>query len=349
MRVLVVANAGPAPGGHRIQALATTHALKDLGVDVSFTNSLDARPDGYDIVHAFGVPREGIRAARRAGALVVVSPIWWSAAYQLSGPPATPSSRLAGAVRVGASVTRNGIWKTARRLVHRLEESALMFESADMLLPNSTLEARQIRQDLEVTTPMHVVPNAVDPDLFSPPAEDSRRRGVLYVGRLEPHKNQLGLIRELNGSGIPLMIVGPEHPHHADYAAKCRREADCQATFLRPRDQKELAELYRGAAVHAMPSWFETTGLSSLEAGATGATVVTTNRGYASEYFEDLATYCDPAVHGSIRSAVMGALESTLSSALRDRIVERYTWRHAAVETSAAYLSALGWKVPADS
>jgi glycosyltransferase involved in cell wall biosynthesis len=340
LRVLVVSNVGPVAGGHRVQALSTANALKSLGVEVSFTTDVGEDGRGYDVMHAFNAPRSTLRAARRAGAVVVVSPIWWSADYQLLGP-GRGNRRPARAIFIGSSVVRRGGWQTARRVVARIEEAAMVFECADLLLPNSTLEAQQISDDLNVTTPMHIVPNAVDAELFSPPPAQGDRSGVLYVARLEPHKNQLALIRALNGSGIPLTLVGPNHSHHPGYAERCRREADENVTFLGPRDHEALVDLYRRAAVHAMPSWFETTGLSSLEAAATGAAIVTTNRGFASEYFGDLATYCDPGVRGSIRKAVEKALSAPAPEALRRRILQRYTWEHAARETYAGYLTAL--------
>ena len=206
---------------------------------------------------------------------------------------------------------------------------------------SSDLEARQIRSDLAVSTPMHVVPNAVDHRWFTP-TEGSERHGVAYVGRIEPHKNQLGLIRELRGTGIHLVIAGPPHPHHASYEAECRTAADETVTFDPGGGPAEVRDIYRRAAVHVLPSWFETTGLVSLEAAATGCGVVTTNRGYVRDYFEDLVAYCDPGKRGSIRGAVESALQHGASSALRERILQNFTWDHTARATLRAYEVALG-------
>ena len=129
---------------------------------------------------------------------------------------------------------------------------------------------------------------------FTPPEESTHRAGVAYVGRIEPHKNQLGLIRELRGTGIAVVLAGPSHPHHAKYAERCRKEADAFVTFSSRRRRAGSARGLSRAAVHVLPSWFETTGLVSLEAAATGCAVVTTNRGYVKEYFGDLVFYCDP-------------------------------------------------------
>jgi glycosyltransferase involved in cell wall biosynthesis len=223
---------------------------------------------------------------------------------------------------------------------------ALTFELADLLLPNSKLEAHQIKIDLGVTTPMHVVPNAIDVRMFTPPTLNTRRAGVLCVGRVEPHKNQLGLIDALRGSGVPLTIAGFRHPDHADYVQKCRQHADDSVDFMFDANRDNLVALYRSAAVHVLPSWFETTGLSSLEAAATGCAVVTTNRGFAREYFEDLALYCDPGSPRSIRQAVERALAEGPHAGLRERVVGRYTWDEAARQTVEGYRLALETRPP---
>lgn len=333
------------PGGHRVQATKTAEALRVAGAQVDVatpgrTGWITARhvASQYDVVHAFRVPLEALRLVRQAGVPLVLTPIWWSAEY-VHGDT-LPRLRWRRAIltgRVLPSMLLRGPQVALEILRRRVEELARSFELADLLLPNSDLEADQIRTDTGVTTPMHVVPNGVDAELFSPPAQGAHRAGVLCVGRLEPHKNQLGLIRSLRGTGIDVRIIGPEHPHHAAYAAACRSAADGHIQIIAGVPHEELPDLYRSAAVHVLPSWFETTGLSSLEAAAAGCSVVTTNRGYAREYFLDLAHYCDPGARRSIRDAVYRALEKAPSGELRRRVLENFTWEHVARATLDAY------------
>jgi glycosyltransferase involved in cell wall biosynthesis len=93
--------------------------------------------------------------------------------------------------------------------------------------------------------------------------------------------------------------------------------------------------------VHILPSWFETTGLSSLEAAAMGCNVVITNRGDAKEYFKSEAWYCDPDSPQSIYDAVEAAAGSVFNEALRIRIHENYTWKTAAALTFNVYKETL--------
>lgn len=100
--------------------------------------------------------------------------------------------------------------------------------------------------------------------------------------------------------------------------------------------------LYRQARVHALPTFYETTGLVSLEAALSGCAVVTTNRGHAQEYFGDFAWYCNPDDLTSIREAVLSALDSDASHELAALIESRFTWQHTATATLSAYRSLLG-------
>lgn len=336
LRILVVSDEAIS-GGHLVQASSTVAALRRRGIDVTSTSDPSVSFDGYDVVHSFGMSRERLRAARLAGAAVVVTPIWWQygAAQSRLARAAASGIRLA---RLGASVARRGVVETAARVRGHFEGSALAFELADLLLPNSRGEADRLREELSLTVPMHVVPNGVDAELFVPPKEGTERSGVVCVARLEPHKNQLALIKELSGTGIKLTLVGDEHPHHRAYAARCRAAADHNVMFLPAMPQDELVSVYQQAAVHVLPSWFETTGLASLEAAATGCAVVTTSRGYAAEYFGNLAVYCDPQRRRSIGVAVSDALSREPPPALRRHVASLYTWDHTAEATLQAYL-----------
>jgi glycosyltransferase involved in cell wall biosynthesis len=56
--------------------------------------------------------------------------------------------------------------------------------------------------------------------------------------------------------------------------------------------------------VHVLASWFETTGLVSLEAAMMDCNVVVTKKGDTVEYFSDMAYYCEPDDINSIRNAI---------------------------------------------
>ena len=304
MKVLMwmAAGGGEVPGGHQVQLEKTAEALRHAGVAVQTAVADEFCGDDVDLVHGFGLSESQIIDAKHHKLPVALSPIYCSRAYPRRLVRSDSWRRYAVTVarqQAGHAATLARLrkpWYTALRA---------RYEAVDMLLPNSHGEAGALRRELGVRTPIRVVPNGVDAGQWRLEAPERPRDYVAYVGRIDPHKNQLGLIHALRESGFPLIVAGPTHPHHAAYEQRCRAAARGQPVeFLPAVAGDELRAVYYGARVHAMPSFFETTGLASLEAGMSGCAVVSTREGWAREYFGDLATYCRPASRRSIRSAV---------------------------------------------
>ena len=298
--------------------------------------------EDVDLVHGFDLRASHVREARSRGLPVCLSPIYWSKAYRFESvryhglvPESLHRARMVTILALAALRGRHVA--KAEALVSWTIETRALYESVDLLLPNSGLEAEELRRELGVTTPVRVIPNGVDPDRFRMPGDGLRREGILYVGRIEPHKNQLGLIEATRGLNSTLTLVGVDHPDHKDYALRVRRAGGRGVRILGYVPDARLPELYSRAQIHAIPSRFETTGLVSLEAALCGCNIVTTRAGYAREYFEDDAWYCDPYDPHSIREAVVAALSAPPPESLRKRILARYTWEQTALETADAY------------
>ena len=341
------------PGGHRVQLDQTARFLRELGVDAQVSFASHVNVAEFDLIHGFGLPPIWMRRCRQARVPVVLSPIYWARAYTTGQDRAYVGraealQNLMNRVRQGAGLARAALMNRASEACEvknqPLTNLRVIYEMADLLLPNSQLEADAIVADLEVTTPQHPVPNSVDVEQFELPdaTATAERSYVLCAGRIEPHKNQLGLIRAWDKTLPPLQIVGKAHPHHDDYHQKCQREAAAKNIEMLPGvPHDELPALYQNARVHVLPTWFETTGLVSLEAALCGCNIVTTSRGFAREYFEDLAWYCDPARPETIRQAVKGAWQTPFRAALRERVIDHYSWRHTAKATLEGYQMAL--------
>jgi glycosyltransferase involved in cell wall biosynthesis len=154
-------------------------------------------------------------------------------------------------------------------------------------------------------------------------------------------KNQHMLIEAANKLNYPLEIIGQSPPNHSAYYDYCRSIAGPLVTFTGHMPQEELIERYATAKVHALPSWFETTGLSSLEAAAMGCQIVAGKGGDVKDYFQDMAWYCDPMKPESIRDALQQAMQAPERSSLREHILKKFTWERAAEETFNAYKTAL--------
>jgi len=217
-----------------------------------------------------------------------------------------------------------------------------IIRNARMLLPNSHSEYYRLRANYGVDKVYKVIPNAIDPSLFNNDGEHVLRNDslIICVGRIEGRKNQSNLIKALNGTKYQLLIIGSPSPNQMKYYKKCKEIAEQNVTFIENISQEGLMEYYKRAKVHVLPSWFETTGLSSLEAAAMGCNIVITDKGDTREYFEDYAYYCDPASPESIYDAVEKAANNDFNKELQNKIFSRYIWSQTAQLTIEAYKEA---------
>lgn len=367
MKVLFIARASlyKNRGGDTIQLHKTAEWLGKLGVmvDIRLADE-DIDYAGFDLIHFFNLmrPADILRHAGASGKPYVVSPLFvdysesdkrtrkglvkWI--LRLFSPDRIEYLKvIARRLLNGERVASPGYWWHGQRgSVRRIVRGAAM------LLPNSINEYHRLQRRFGVNCRYQVIPNAIDPDLFRLTGAETfeltgpdtgRERGlVLCAARIEGIKNQLNLIHAVNGSGLRLILIGAAAVNQRSYYEKCRKAAGPAVTFMDAVPHEQLAAYYRKAQVHALPSWFETTGLSSLEAAAMGCSLVITDKGDTKEYFGDQAVYCDPGSPASIRKALEKAVMDGPSPALREKILAQYSWEHTAIATRQAYRAILG-------
>jgi glycosyltransferase involved in cell wall biosynthesis len=339
-------------GGDTTQLLNTAAGLRRLGidVDVKLTNEkMDYGP--YDLLHFFNIirPADILKHIRLSGKPYVVSTIFVDYSefdklarkglsrflFRLLSRDGIEYLKVIARALLGNEKIASPTYllRGQRRSIRRI------IRGASLLLPNSVSEYERLRRHYGIAQNYRMIPNAVDPAVFSPRVpQPAREEGlVLCVGRIEGLKNQLNLIRALKCSPYHLLIIGSAATNQQGYYELCRREAGPSVTFLEGLPQEALADHYARAKVHVLPSWFETTGLSTLEAAAMGCAIVITKKGDQQEYFGDHAFYCDPADPGTILAAVERAMQAQPDGALQRKIRSDYTWQQAAERTAAAY------------
>ncbi len=342
------------PGGDTMQINKTAEALRQLGVkvDIGLLGESYEYAD-YDLVHLFNiiVPEQIERVVRKLPIPYVVSTIFVDyGEYEnrsRSGLLGTITRHLPPSfIEYGKAVIKallNRRLPNLRFLFSGFDSSvARIARGAAILLPNSQSEMRRFSERFAVTPPYHVVPNGVDVQLFQPVEGIMRDDSlVLCIARIEGLKNQLNLIRAIKGTGLKLKLVGNAAPNHQAYYAACVAEAGDEVEFIPHVDQPELVQLLSRAKVHVLPSWFETTGLVSLEAALMGCNIVVSNRGDVREYLGEHVHYCEPDSIASIRTAIITATQADSSDELSRLIRERYSWQRAAEETLWAYRQVL--------
>lgn len=324
-----------APGGGEVQLQATTQALCGVGIDAVLWRPWEQPLEEFQLLHVFGSAAEHlplVHAAKKLGLRVALSTIAW---YDLACSWREPGLRKFSASAkflLRAACPWIPAWR--RRLYH----------AVDLLLPNSQAEAEQLQRYFGVpSSKIVVVPNGAD-ERFAAPANEPlpevpHENYVLYAGRIESRKNQLGFLRAMRGSGIPLVIVGDVVPGYEDYFKACQQAADESVTFLGriPHGDRRLESLYARAGALCLASWFETPGLVALEAGMSGVPLVLPIAGAAPEYFGELAQYVHSNDRRGIRAAVERALARGRDAALADLVRRNFTWSTTAQRTGEAY------------
>lgn len=116
------------------------------------------------------------------------------------------------------------------------------------------------------------LPNAVDVKAFAP--QFSPGDYVLYAGRLSKEKGLLTLLQAINGTGVPLRVVG-NGPLRAEVEQFVQQHSIPLVQFEGYRSGEELASLYRNAAFLVLPSeCYENAPMTLLEAFAYGKPVL---------------------------------------------------------------------------
>jgi len=327
-----------APGGGEVQMLSLAQALPEVDVDARPWRPWEDDLGEAHCLHLFGsLPQHLplVAAAQRHGLRVVLSPITWFALDCCWGEPRPLVRRVASCARFLARAACPALPSWRRRL----------YQAADLLMPNSQAAARQLIRYFGVPCEkLRVVPNGADvrfaqgdPDLFC--RRFGVRRFVLAPGRIEPRKNQLGLLRALRGSGVPVVILGDTVPGHEAYYQACRRAADPSVRFLGRLEHADplLASAYAAAGCVVLASWFETPGLVALEAAMTGTPLVLPEGGCAREYFGPHADYVYADDLPAIRTSVLAALKRRRSRELAHHVQQYFSWHAAARITRKAY------------
>lgn len=355
MKVLFIArpNLFTARGGDTVQIEATSLYLRQLGVEVVISNDQqDNSAQNFDLIHYFNLidPEDIIGYLAKFEQPKLLSTIY----LKYDEYDSKHRGGLIGFLGLFFSYEAVEYFKTIAKLIFKGEKLSSykyllwghkgsmkrILRQVDYLLPNSFSELMRVESDFKLSLPYTIVTNAFDRFTYVP-RNVTKEDIVLCVARFEGNKNQINLIKAANKFGFKLILVGKASPNQKVYFSKCKKIAKNNVEFLGYVSQEELCSLYAKAKVHVLPSWFETTGLSSLEAAAMGCNIVVTDKGDVREYFGDLAYYCDPESPDSIANAIELAMKSPVNKALQDKVLKEYTWEKAAEQTLQAYKKVL--------
>jgi glycosyltransferase involved in cell wall biosynthesis len=305
------------PGGGEVQLTECRNALQRAGHEVLLYNQWEPQFD-VDVVHSFSVQASTMHFCdyvKGRNLPLAISPIIW----------------------LGKDIHN-----------YAMTEMGHLFYIADALLPNSRAEAERINAHFGTSMEkMHPVVNGVDarffeladPGLFREEYANivGESPFLLYVGNIEHRKNQLQLIRAAKGMDAPVLLFG--RIRDETYWQQCEKELPSNVHYLGAiefaSDLQRSA--YAACSAFVLPSRLETPGLAALEAAACGAPLCITQEGCTREYFGEHAVYVDPDDVQSIHAGMASVLSRRRSGALRQHILDNYTWDISAAQLVAAY------------
>jgi glycosyltransferase involved in cell wall biosynthesis len=353
-----------APGGDLVQMEKTREYLQKQGIQVDISLEFEPNLEGYDLVHLFNLmePQDiylQMKNAKRQGKTVVLSTIYGlytEFERKARGGLFQKVANVLSPYQIGYVKTlvkhysekrmHKGVYKMLLRGYYGLMKEIV--DNTTVFLPNSHSEMRRVAGEFGLVNPHYFsIPNAIDKEVFGTPPDiadgkyNQFKDCILCAARIEGRKSTLSLVKAMKNLPYELILVGKESTNQKAFVEQVHAEAGKNVHFLGAVPHEELRELYAVAKVHALVSWMETPGLSSLEAAAMGCNIVVTEKGDTRDYFGDYAYYCEPDDVSSIIHAIEAAYTNPANPELRKHVLENYTWEITAAETIKAYKAAI--------
>lgn len=341
-------NASATNGGDLVHLLKIKENLERLGIEVVATSDDNFDTDGFDLVHlsnltlADDIYRK-CQQVKKGKTLIIVSTIYWNKDLYLLN---NSNRKIKIAKKIlGKSLLRlimanrwlySNTWRKQRRVL----------KMADLIIVSSREELRLLQNDFKIKIKnCQIIPPGVDVESIKNANGGGfiKKYGIkdfiLCIGRIEDLKNQLALIKICGQKQLSLVLIGDANITQTEYFDLCQQAANQYDNifFLPFMPQTELFSAYAAAKLLVAPSWFESFGLASWEAAASGVNVVSTSNCPLREYLGDSISYCDPVDANSIEIAINKGLSNKPNRGRVDQVLEKYNWQNVSKKTLLAY------------
>ena len=129
---------------------------------------------------------------------------------------------------------------------------------------------------------------------------------VLNVGTIEERKNLLNIVKAVNGTEIPLVVIGKK----TKYFNKVQKFIEKnkllnQVIFLENVSMEDLAAIYKLSKIFVYPSFFEGFGIPVIEALFSGTAVITGNTSSLPEAGGPESLYVNPYQMEDLKSKIL--------------------------------------------
>lgn len=336
-------------GGDTFQALKTKEYLEkyeDVSIDISHTvDNIDLSK--YEIIHIFNIQivnfaYDLVKQCKKYSKKVFLSPIMWDM---------SDGMYASYYFKYFTNFNCFNKFKFVRKIfdfvmLKHKNKIKYILSQCDCILPNSTEEDNYLKRKYKVNYKSVIVPNCIDIKLKPIQRTVGYNDYVLEVGRIEPVKNQLGLLKSLmDYPNIPLIFIGKKNQNYQKYLSELEYLAKKRGNtyFIEHMPQEDLILYYKNAKVHALPSFRESPGLVTLEALFYKTNVVVSNEvfcpiGYYG--FNNIASVCNPYNIDSIKEAVLEAYIRPKVN-LEEKYFNFISYDNAAKITLEAYMNEL--------
>ena len=188
----------------------------------------------------------------------------------------------------------------------REKEERVVAKGSDAIIVWSDHEKKFIEEKFNINpNNIEIIPPGVDLDIFKPEDKSESRKiinlsqeekVILYVGRLERLKGLDTLLEALSlldQRDINLLVVGGLY--NLEELSRLKKiclnlNLDQNVHFIGSINRKELKHYYNSSDLCVLPSYYESFGLSALEASACGIPVIASKRGGLSSIVLDKKT-----------------------------------------------------------
>jgi glycosyltransferase involved in cell wall biosynthesis len=304
---------------------------------------LKSRGDAIDIVHDNQCLGYGLLAIERLIPTIVTlhHPITVDRRLEMEHAPNARKRRSVG--------RWYGFVKMQARVARHLPRIVVVSENS----------IKDIHHDMGVDIDrMRLVYVGVEPQLFRPLPHIERIPGRLITTAsadvaLKGLAYLLEAIAKLRTErDVTLTVIGRPKPGGRSADVIERLGLTNAVQFVSGVSDERIVELYAEAELAVVPSLYEGFSLPAIEAMATGAALVATTGGALAEVTGrdgDTVLSCPPgdseALAAAIRRGLNDAdLRDRVGANGRSRVVERWTWRHTAVNTIEQYREVVAMK-----
>lgn len=379
MKVLIKGKIGllESGGGDRVQIENTARELRLLGVEVDISSRIKEDCSEYDLVHVFQLdwtPEVYLHAinAKKYKKPLVLSPIH----HSVEEVKKFDDEYVFDFRRVASIFFKNQFKRDTLKNVYKslldlrkayptvlsviiglqnMQRRAL--KMADAVLVQTDLEAQDLKLTYDVSIHTKKVINGVGEQFYNLSAIDEDDNlldfndYIICVGRIEARKNQIHIIeavkkiRKDTGKDLKLVFLGRKSTlKHFEYIKRFDAlvEENDWINYISEVPYKDIPKYLKFAKVGVSASWFETTGLTSLEALFCGANAVASGP-RAKEYLGDYVSYCEPDNIESIAKAILKEYNAPRPKNIPEFMLD-YTWENAAKETLDVYNAVLEGK-----